>query len=183
MTKRMSRWPCIFSGKFVREQVDPRVKAVWESTTGQKAPFGRLRMNFQQEHCRTINPYGSDSCPYREEECAMAFLSAVQNTLLPWVDDPAAYFVKLARANGAERADNKPLAREMHREEGPGNPGGRQRGARPRPPRNGETVRGLTEEDLVRRAANRPQSIGALLGTLHVGPHQDGTSHGKESIK
>lgn len=190
--KRPSRWPCIFRGRFIREQVDPRVKTLWERTTGRPAPFGRLRLTFQKEHCRSINPYGSESCPYREDECAMAFLSAVQNSLLPWIEDPAAYFVKVARSAGIERADNKPLAREKHREEGPSHAGdlrgghasGRRRGVAPVRgvhPSQGVVPQVLDEEDHLRRARTRPNAIGDLLGSLNLGPRPGPANDGKES--
>jgi hypothetical protein len=181
--KRVSRFPCVFRGAFVREQVDPRVKTLWESTTGKPAPFGRLRMNFQREHCRAINPYGSDDCPYREEECAMAFLGVVQSVLLPWIADPAAYFVKVAKSTGIDRADNKPLARERHREEGSSDTGRSRRGSAARyagDPPLGNSKRGdrtgaapvfLEETDLHRSHA-RPQSIGDVLGTLYAGARE-----------
>jgi hypothetical protein len=192
--KRPARWPCIFRGRFIRDQVDPRVKELWEKTTGKPAPFGRLRLNFQREHCRSINPYGSEGCPYREEECALAFLSAVQNSLLPWVEDPAAYFVKVARSGGIERADNKPLAREHHREEGSGQPGVARRDLQPRHGGRVAAVRGvhpsqgpvpevLDEEDHLRRARSRPDAIGALLGSLNLGPRQAAPADGSESRK
>lgn len=192
--KRLSRWPCIFRGRFIREQIDPRVKDLWERTTGKPAPFGRLRLAFQKGHCSAINPYGSDSCPYREEECALAFLSAVQNSLLPWVEDPAAYFVKVARSAGVERADNKPLARERHREEGSSHPGGLRPGRGPR--RNGGVAQVgradpsprvvpevLDEEDHLRRARTRPDAIGDLLGALNLGSRQGPANDGKESAQ
>jgi hypothetical protein len=169
------------------------VAVLWRKTTGKAAPFGRLRLNFQREHCRAINPYGGE-CPYREEECGSAFLSAVQNSLLPWVADPAAYFVKVAHSSGVERADNKPLAREKHREKEPGHAGdapvrfrtgsggdvgsigGTQAG------RPGEPL--LPEEaDHLRRAADRPQSIGNLLGSINLGTRQGPVENGSESSK
>jgi hypothetical protein len=147
-------------------------------------------MNFQQEHCRAINPYGSESCPYREEECGMAFLGAIQSTLLPWVEDPAAYFVKVARSTGVDRADNKPLAREHHREEGSGH--GRDLLSGREPGRDGDLVRVRSadavrdvhsEEDSLRRAHARPNAIGDLLGSLDFGSRQRPAHDGKESAQ
>jgi hypothetical protein len=192
--RRPSRQSCVFKEPFVREQIDPRVKSLWEKTTGKPAPFGRLRMNFQREHCSKINPYAGE-CPYRVEECGMAFLSAVQASLLPWIEDPAAYFVKVARSAGIERADNKPLAREQHRDvhqagddrsgrsgHGTGRPGdlAHVRGVHPSQ-RLGAEV--LDEEDHLRRAHVRPNSIGSLLGALNLGPHQGRTTDGSEGDK
>jgi len=194
-TRRPSRYPCIFRGRFIRDQVDPRVKELWERTTGRPAPFGRLRLTFQKGHCRLINPYGSESCPYREEECAMAFLGAVQNSLLPWVEDPAAYFVKVARSTGIERADNKPLAREQHRDvhqagdsgsgrggHGAGRPGdlAHVRGVHPS---QGVRTEVLDEEDHLRRAHARPVSIGSLLGAFNTGAREGRVANGSEGSK
>ena len=176
-----ARYPCIFRGAFIREQVDPRVKELWERTTGSKAPFGRLRMNFQRQHCATINPYGSEDCPYREEECAMAFLSTVQNVLLPWITDPAAYFVKVAKSTGIERADNKPLARERHREEGSSDRRRADAGHAPGHPRDagGESA----DEARLHSARRRPESIGTLLGSLDLGARQGPAQDGSQSAK
>ncbi len=191
--KRPARQSCVFRGRYVREQIDPQVKVLWERTTKKPAPFGRLRMNFQREHCRAINPYGGE-CPYREEECGQAFLAAVKNSLLPWIEDPAAYFVMVARMSGVDRADRKPLAREKHRAEEPGHPGdapvhlgqgstgdvggigGAQAG------RGGEPLL-PEEEDHLRRASRRPQPIGNLLGSLNFGTRQDGPTNGSQSTK
>lgn len=181
--KPSARWPCIFRGTFVREQVDPRVKELWERTTGKHAPFGRLRLAFQTEHCQSINPYGSESCPYREEECAMAFLSVVQNSLLPWIDDPAAYFVTVARSTGIDRADHKPLAREMHRgPQGPGDAGDlRLRDLEGR--EGGEGLSGLRVEPDLRRSSHRPESVGSLLGSFDLGSRQRPTPDGAEGTE
>lgn len=167
-TRKPSARPCVFKEPFVREQVDPRVKDIWERATGGPAPFGRLRKAFQEEHCSKINPYTGTECPYRPEECAMAFLSGVQSATLPWVEDPAAYFVKLVSSTGITRADEKPLARERHREEGPGHTGDAAAGDRPRS--RGDAELGSYDEDRVHRARSRPETIGALLGTLDLGP-------------
>ena len=186
--KRSARQSCVFRSRFIREEIDPRVKVLWERTTGQSAPFGRLRMNFQREHCRAINPYGGE-CPYREEECGTAFLAAVQNSLLPWITDPAAYFVKVARSSGIERADNKPLAREMHREQtGSGNTGDVRGGHGPRfdgdlaVVRSSNAIRDIRpEEDNLRRSHARPIAIGDLLGSIDPRPRQGPADDGKAS--
>jgi hypothetical protein len=192
--KRPARWSCIFRGRFIRDQVDPRVKELWEKTTSKPAPFGRLRQNFQREHCRSINPYGSEGCPYREEECALAFLSAVQNSLLPWVEDPAAYFVKVARSGGIERADNKPLAREHHREERSGDAGDTRGGSpagrrgdldqvRRQDPAKRAVPAVLDEEDHLHRAHARPFAIGDLLGAFNARSREVRPTDGSEGTK
>jgi hypothetical protein len=194
--KAPARQSCVFRSRFVRDEIDPKVKDLWERTTGNPAPFGRLRMNFQREHCRAINPYGGE-CPYREEECGQAFLDAVRNCLLPWVTNPAAYFVKVAKSSGITRADNKPLAREMHRgPQGPGHAGSPRSGTGegrqgdldglggPHPPRGVvPQLLGDEDEDRLRRATHRPQPIGDLLGSLNLGPRQGPAENGSTSAK
>jgi hypothetical protein len=192
--RRPSRYPCIFRGRFIRDQVDPRVKELWERTTGKPAPFGRLRLSFQRGHCQAINPYGSEDCPYREEECAMAFLGTVQNSLLPWVEDPAAYFVKVARSSGVERADNKPLARERHLEKGPSHTRDVRGGHAPGSGGDLAPLGGvhrerdvpapvLDEEDHLRRAHARPFAIGNLLGSLYPRTREGRPADGSEGSK
>ena len=180
--RKPSLRPCVFKEAFVRTQIDPRVKEIWEKATGQPAPFGRLRRAFQQGHCAKINFYTGSECPYRPEECAMAFLSGVQNATLPWIEDPAAYFVKLVESTGITRADEKPLARERHREKGPGDTGDPDTGHRPG--RRGHEEGGPSSEEAdLRRAAHRPESIGSLLGTFNLGPREGPSTDGSESTE
>jgi hypothetical protein len=180
-TRKPSPRPCVFKEPFIRDQIDPRVKVIWEKATGKPAPFGRLRKAFQEEHCAKINPYTGTECPYRVEECAMAFLSGVQNATLPWIDDPAAYFVKLVASTGIDRADNKPLAREHHREEGPGHAGGPSTGHRARS--GGDEGGGGDAEDRLHSARRRPETIGSLLGSLNLGPRQGRGPDGSEGTE
>lgn len=180
---------CVFGGSFIREQIDPRVKEIWEKATGQPAPFGRLRRAFQTEHCSKINPYAGE-CPYRVEECAMAFLSGVQNSTLPWIEDPAAYFVKLVASTGIDRADNKPLARDRHREKdsdqassAPGSSTrrlGRATRPSPSPGSSSDEVAGDPDEDHLRRARHRPDRLGDLLGSLNLGAREGRAADGEE---
>ena len=182
--RKPSLRPCVFREAFVREQIDPRVKEIWARHPGGRAPFGRLRKAFQQDHCSKINFYTGSECPYRVEECAMAFLSGVQNATLPWIEDPAAYFVKLVASTGITRADEKPLAREHHREQagssdagsrGAGTSQGRsrdlgvERGEDPSP-RHVQEVLGYARQDPVHSPTRRPEPIGDLLGALNLGP-------------
>ena len=179
--RKPSLRPCVFKEAFVRTQIDPRVKEIWEKATGQPAPFGRLRRAFQQGHCAKINFYTGSECPYRPEECAMAFLSGVQNATLPWIEDPAAYFVKLVESTGITRADEKPLARERHREEGSRDAG--PAGDRHPAGQGRHGSGGAEDEDRLRRAAHRPEAIGSLLGSLDLGPHQGRGPDGSESTE
>lgn len=208
-TRRKKSRPCIFRTAFVREQVDPRVQVEWTAFTGHPAPFGDLRQTFKREHCSQVNPHADPQCAYREEECAMAFLGAVQSVLVPGVRNPAAMFRSVARRTGLERADNKPLAREMHHGVET-NPFAAlihqaQAAAQPAPgrlahtnaigdatgleanrmagttgrPQRGVSVLDPADTDL-RRARHRPESIGDLLGALNARPHQTGPENGSE---
>ena len=96
-------WPCVFNGEFIREQIDPRVKTEWAERRSDKPKFGDLRNTFRREHCRSVNPWGSETCPFREEDCAIAFLKAVQESLP--ARNAHGYFIKVARSSGALRAD------------------------------------------------------------------------------
>lgn len=188
MAKRPASRPCIFRETFVRNEIDPRVKQIWETHPGGKAPFGRLRKAFQDQHCSKINPYVGGECPYRPEECGMAFLSAIQTSTVPWVEDPAAFFVKLVASTGITRADEKPLAREYHRE-GSGNAGDGPADLRHGSADGLPVVRGAGRDSswdeesdadaaTLRRSHHRPESVGDLLGTLALGarprPERDG---------
>ena len=175
MSRSSRRYPCVFSDSFTKEQIDPRVQREWMEAHGKGAPFGDLRRSWKGEHCATINPYGSDSCPYAREECATAFLSAVQTACSPGIRNSAAYFKKVAKSTGLTRAENKPLARDR-RDEGSSLAGGGGGGLRPGRtpgmapfggvhPSQGVVPEVLDEEDHLRRARTRPVSIGSLLGS------------------
>lgn len=175
---------CVFRGAFVREQVDPRVKTIWEAKTGKQPPFGDLRRIWRQRHCSEVNPYGSDTCPYSESDCAIAFLQAVEVSLARSTTNPTGYFRRVARTGGERRADAKPLTRyvETHSREanqgaimtgdaqGPGHPGGRQPG-----PSEGQGD--------VRRPITRPVPIGDLLGAFDLGPRPGERDDGKASTE
>ena len=159
-----TKHPCVFATAFVREQVDPRVKEAF-AAGGRKAPFGDLRQQWRKEHCRVLNPYSSDSCPYKAEECAMAFLAAVEHSADK--ASPVGYFRKIARTMALDRADNKPLERDHG--QGPGN-------ARPVPvdPEERRELRG---------ADRGPESIGDLLRALDSRSRQRPADDGEESAK
>lgn len=101
--------PCVFRERFVREEIDPRVKKSWELAYGTSAPFGRLRLLWREYHCAELNPYDSRDCPYRGRDCALSFLVAVERTCggpAPPESAPG-YFRKLAWAMAQRRADEK----------------------------------------------------------------------------
>lgn len=161
---RRSNHPCVFSTAFVREQVDPRVKEAF-AASGRKAPFGDLRRQWQREHCQTLNPYTSDTCPYPPEDCALAFLTAVEHAADK--ASPVGYFRKIARSMALDRSENKPLERD------------REYTSRPRDERAVEVHPG--EGQGLRGPESRPQSIGDLLRALDLGPRQGPADDGKES--
>lgn len=102
--------PCVFRTEFHKEQVNARL--VGGLKNKRKVPFGDFTRTWRQEHCARINPYGSESCPYRPEDCSMAFLNVAQRAME--MDEPGAYFRVHAKYTGLDRAENKPLARERY---------------------------------------------------------------------
>ena len=109
---KRSKYACVFGDQFVREQIDPRVQAIWKAEYGRGAPFGDLRRTWRKEHCASLNPYGSAGCAYESKDCALAFLAAVQSSIGPGITRPAGYFRRVARSTALVRADNKPLTRD-----------------------------------------------------------------------
>jgi hypothetical protein len=168
---------CVFNSSFVREQIDPRVKAAWEQRFEVKAPFSRLRLSWREEHCQTLNPYGSETCAYREEQCAMSFLAAVEATTANARDVSGAvgYFRRVARSDATRRADEKPMRRETHAEV----PAQTQEAFRPSDPSH---VR-LSDEERqeLSRSKARPVAIGDLLGSLYLGPRPGRADDGETS--
>jgi hypothetical protein len=156
--RRVSTHPCMFSTPFLREQVDPRIKDMWPD-----APFGNLRRLWRDRHCAELNPYESQWCPYRPEECATAFLLAVTNTVIANPRSRTGYFRAVALSTALKRADDKPLRRE----ERPGDAGGISGRIAPRPE--------------VRSRTARPNAIGDVLGALDLGPREGRTQNGPQS--
>lgn len=154
---------------------------MWRTTFKVKTPFGDLRNQFRRQHCRTLNPYGSDTCPYDRDVCALAFMDAVRVTCDAKPKVPVGYFRKVAKTMGAIRADSKPLARtqrgrmivltesgaadfsESHADQG-GSPAGGLG------PAGGE----------VPRRDTGPISIGELFGQIGVQPRSDVERTGPE---
>jgi hypothetical protein len=165
------------------------VQEEWKRTYGAAAPFGNLRAMWSNEACARVTPLGGP-CPYAEERCAMAFLSAVQTVTATRRRSPTGYFRSVARSMGIDMADNKPLSREANREAhlfaaeaAPGS------GDTDRPgngdaagPQGDDPARPDASPDL-RRTIARPIAIGALLGSLHLGAREDGSAHGREGAQ
>ena len=104
-------WPCVFPEP--ASSVDERVDVRWKETFRSRTPFGDLRNMFRRHHCRTLNPYGSDTCPYAPDRCAAAFEDAVRVTCDNHPKVPVGYFIRVAKTMAAIRADAKPLPRDI----------------------------------------------------------------------
>lgn len=98
-----TKHPCVFRTEFHKEQINLRL-------AGKKVPFGDFTRTWRREHCATINPYGSDGCPYASEDCSLAFLHVAQRAMD--MDRPGAYFRVHAKLTGLDRSENKPLERD-----------------------------------------------------------------------
>ena len=103
------KWPCVFRDPIIRENVNPQLHRQDPTT-----PYAAFQKVFRSEHCATLNPYGSESCPYSKEDCALAYMRDAQRTLASANPDTRiGYFRKVTRSSAAVRADDKPLAREI----------------------------------------------------------------------
>lgn len=186
---------CIFSEPGMREQRD-LIQRLWRSRFGKSAPFGYFTKTWRERHCATLNPYGSEDCPYAKAECMTAFGLAAMDAS-NWLD-PKGRFYHSVRASAAMRADNKPLSRDRMRTDGPQGPGD-SRGSIPRhQPRpdpglgGGAESRTRDESDQLaptsgsrdmRRSGRGLVPMDEVLRSLDLGPHQKPTTDGKESRK
>lgn len=170
--KRPNQVPCVFRGSFIREQVDPRIKAAWPAPI----PWGDLRKTWKSQHCLRVSGTGyPEDCPYSEEDCALSFLQCALSVLE--ADRPMAAFRVLSKMRGAERADNKPLAREGDQKRRNGDMAG-QRG--PAPSRGDvPKVPGVSPAYLP-HAPVRPTQIGDVLRSYDFGSRQRPAHDGKE---
>jgi len=103
--KVKTKWPCVFLGPIIRDEVNPILYDQFP-----KLPFGAFQRAWRKQHCATINPYGSESCPYDERDCAMAFLAAAEDAMAAKTS-PVGLFRAIARSTGLRRSESKPLAR------------------------------------------------------------------------
>lgn len=182
-TALSAKWECTFTHPAIKD-VDKVVQELWIETFGRKPNFGDLRNQWRRHHCRTLNPYGSESCPYTRDSCARSFLAAAEITAAAKPRVPTPYFGKVAKTLGAKRADEKPL----------------NRGLTPvltsatitrtevlddqkRPRDAGPPAENLKEGPRLRSTENRPFSIGDVLRSLDLGPHPRPPDDGKKSPK
>ena len=171
-TPLAERWPCIFSTKIVHDAIDPWISTRWEQTLGGKPPFGDLRNQWRKQHCRTLNPYGSEDCPFDQTDCAMHFQEAVKKTMLARPKSPVGYFRTVARMDAAHKADEG-LTRRIRRRYSPDGtnvPPPETAARSPRSGHAGNETEGLQKGRRVRSPEDGPQGIGELLGSLDIRP-------------
>lgn len=178
-TPTARHWPCVFSTKSILTE-DETVDKMWKKAFGERTPFGDLRNQFRRQHCRTLNPYGSDTCPYAEAACARAFYKSILVTVRAHPKVPVGYFRKVAKTEASIRADEKPLARYStkvltgDREGGSLAQEGGTSGlghAVPAPANEGQRVRSTT---------SGPVGIGDVLRSLDLRPREPRDHEGQE---
>lgn len=149
--------PCVFKHPMIRAEVNPRLNQI-----NPKTPYGAFQKAWRQLHCPQINPYGSESCPYRPEDCVLAYYKTATDALNLAETSPIGLFRILAKRRGMDRAENKPLPRDRQVEASD------RRSSDPQ----GSRVHGPT---------SGPVRIGTVLGTLDVGTRQPRHHEGEES--
>jgi hypothetical protein len=191
MTKRTPtarHWQCWISTDLAKS-VDADVDAEWRSAYHSRPPFGDLHNQWRRQHCRTLNPYGSEDCPYPIEACARAFLDAVWVTSMAQATKPGAYFMKVARTSAAVRADQ---AQENRRKGLTDRPvyGSIIRTGVPdeepeteRPGESGASTSSTEERPGLHSPQDRPLSIGEVLGQIDLGPRAKARGDGKKGSK
>ena len=102
-SRTSAEWPCIFPTPLATERLDPAVKKLWETRRDDRPKWGDLRTTFRRSHCRLVNPWGSETCPFKPEDCALAFYQALEHSLD--ARNPYAYFITVCKSMGAARAD------------------------------------------------------------------------------
>ena len=176
-SKRLAqRWPCIF-GKYAAEHVDPYIKQTFEDFE-ETPKWGDMRGIWRRLHCQTLNPHGSEDCPFSERECGLAFTDAVLETLTARPRRFGALFRYVARRRGAERADAAQGSRHQRNSRrgtqpghhpAMGEPAAVVQGPRGRHSGTDADVPGGAEE-LLRRPNSGPTRIGTLFGEIDLGP-------------
>lgn len=177
-SRTSAEWACIFKQPIATERLDPAIKKLWESRRSDRPKWGDLRNTFRREHCYRLNPWGSETCPFKVESCAMAFYTAVEQSLD--ARNPYGYFISVCRSSGAMRADLGVELRARMRTDVSQLGGARVDDLRERPMdrvpperqrpvvpsvETGEPSRSL------RGSAVRPTPLGDVLGTLGLGSH------------
>lgn len=177
-SRTSTEWPCIFKMPIATERLDPAVKKMWESQRDDRPKWGDLRNTFRRQHCYRLNPWGSETCPFKPESCALAFYEALRQSLN--ARNPYGYFISVCRSSGALRADlgvelRARMRTDVSRLEGAGLDSLRERPMDRVPPeRERPVVRRVDAEEPargLRGSAARPTPIGDLLGSLGLGSH------------
>jgi len=155
--------PCVFKNPIIRKEINPKLHAVDPET-----PYAAFQKIFRSEHCATLNPYGSESCPYPPEQCAAAYYQdAVRTMVAARRKTRIGYFRKVTRTSASIRADAKPLARDT-RTDGHERAEGLRAGPGAGPvddlPKRSPGDGGLY------RPIGRPERIGSLFGANDVRP-------------
>ena len=151
---------------------------------GGKVPFGDLRNQWRKQHCRTLNPYGSDDCPWDKRDCIKAYSDAIDKMFRAKPDKPVGYFIKVARVDAARRADEgvDKRIRQRYRATETNVPAAETPPAEIAGDTGDETV-GLRQRQGLRSPESGPTGIGELLGTLDVRPRSVQTHKGKEGAE
>ena len=158
-----TRWPCIFKRPEIRADVNPRLKRAYQEYVkpGKYPPYAALQGLWRKEHCQTINPYGSDSCPFEARDCVLAYYQASMKAIEePGVRSVPGLFRILAKRCGIERADNRPLALDRIR-----STNGANHATIPTRPSHVRDLEDGNEERLGHVRRQPPRSIGSLLRT------------------
>jgi len=183
-TPLTERWPCIFRQKSTIDVVEPWISDEWLRITGRKAPFGDLRNQFRKQHCRTLNPYGSETCPFASEECVTAYRSSVAATLRARPRNPMGYFRTVARMEGARRADEGVDRRIRRRYSTPEtNVPAAETSPAERPGHTGNEAGSIQTGRGLHSPTSGPTGIGELLGTLDLRPRQLDADEREESAE
>ena len=181
-TRTTRGYPCIFRQPSISdvENFEESVYDVWRSVVGGKMPIGDLRNMWRRHHCATLNPYGSEHCPYPIADCVRAYERVTRATILVKPVSPVGYFIRVAKTDAAKRADEKPLTRapasdSLTRTDGSDEP---TRSGNP-----GPTNEGPDAGQGVRRPQSGPQSIGDLLRALDLRPRSGLPDDGEEGTE
>ena len=180
MARKIShRYPCIFGTSLVKEHVDPVINELFK-LHGVKPNWGDMRRTWQLKHCAELNPYGSESCPFGQKDCAVAFMEAVEETLRARPKRFGALFRYVANRTGGERADEAQRSRhnrdirERRLAGHPAEMGGPEE-AVPDPgrrPTDLERVLAERKGEPLSSADLGPARLGSLLGSLDFGPRE-----------
>lgn len=177
------RWTCVVGTGLVRTTIDPWISEAWQRKFGGQVPFGDLRNQWRKQHCRTLNPYGSEDCPYRPDQCASAYASAIKKTIGASPGKPVGYFRKVAIVDAARRADEGVDIRLREQYRGRTNVPSAEAPPPQRSGYAGDETEDFRKGQGMRSTSDRPTGIGALLGSLDLRPRQLHGDEGEEGAE